>query len=488
MIMRIFFSIGLLWLAASMKAQEYKITAQYVYQPDSYIYLGHYFGEKKYLQDSARIQLDGKAVIKGNKRLVAGLYIIVDPKKERFFDVVIDQQQEFEVSMDTAFVLTGIKGSLENDQLESYKKATADIFKDYPVWQNELSAAKNKRDSTKAQDKISGAVKKAEQWRDSFVTTNPESYVSLLFRLMREPEYKVGGNKTKEDSAAAFQEFKNNYWKDIPIGDQRLLRTPMFEARVTKYMEQIVPRHPDSMKLEIDKFILYSRADTTMFKYYINRFTNEYMNPKYMGLDVIFLHLFQKYYQTNQVTWLEGKDKELVYNRAYNLMGNVIGEPAAELALLDTLGKPQSLYAIQAPYTLVIFWDPDCGHCREQVPKIDSMYNIEWKNTGMKLIGVLVDTLRTSNNSWPAVKKKWTGYINEHKLTAWHHWYQSFEMRETERKKNIPNFRQNYDVYQTPTIYLLDKDKRIIAKKISPEQIQDFLEFQKKQNAPDKSK
>jgi thiol-disulfide isomerase/thioredoxin len=169
-------------------------------------------------------------------------------------------------------------------------------------------------------------------------------------------------------------------------------------------------------------------------------------------------------------------------------MGNIIGEPAAELALLDTLEKPQNLYAINAPYTLIIFWDPDCGHCREQVPKIDSMYNLDWKNTGMKLIGVLVDTLRTSNNSWPAVKKKWTGYINEHKLNGWHHWYQSFDMRETERKKNIPNFRQNYDVYQTPTIYLLDKDKRIIAKKISPEQIQDFLEFQKKQNPPGKSK
>lgn len=488
MVMRIFFSFGFILLAFCTKAQGYRITTKYVYQPDSYIYLGHYFGDKKYLQDSARIQMDGKAVIQGNKRLIPGLYIIVDPKKERFFDVVIDQQQEFQVSIDTAFVLTGIKGSPDNDQLETYKKATTVIFKDYPVWQQELSAAKNKTDSAKAQDKISASVKKAEQWRDSFVSVNPESYVSLLFRLMREPEFNVKGEKKKEDSLAAFQEFKNNYWKDIPIGDQRLLRTPMFEARVTKYMEQIVTRHPDSMKLEIDRFILYSRADTTMFKYYINRFTNEYMNPKYMGLDVIFLHLFEKYYQTNQVTWLEGKDKELVYNRAYNLMGNIIGEPAAELALLDTAGIPQTLYAINAPYTLLVFWDPDCGHCREQVPKIDSMYNREWKNTGMRLIGVLVDTLRTSNNSWPAVKKKWTGYINEHKLSGWQHWYQSFEMREAERKKNIPNFRQNYDVYQTPTIYLLDKDKRIIAKKITPEQVQDFLEFQKKQSPPGKSK
>ncbi|MFN9109567.1 MAG: DUF4369 domain-containing protein, partial [Bacteroidota bacterium] len=323
MSMRIYRSVLLFLIFQSAHSQGYKITAQYTYQPDSYLYLGHYFGDKKFLQDSARIQLDGSVVIKGNKTLVPGLYILVDPKKEKFFDLVIDKEQEFKVTIDTAFVLQSISGSDENEQLEVYKRATAQIFKDYPEWQKELSTAKTKKDSTAAQDKISAAVKKAEQWRDSFIQKQPDSYVSLLFRLMKEPEFKVGGNKTSQDSAAAFQEYKNNYWKDIPIESQRVLRTPMFEARVTKFMEQVVTRHPDSLKKEIDKFILYGRADSVMFKYYINRFTNEYMNPKYMGLDVVFLHLFEKYYQTNLVTWLGEKDKELVFNRAYNLMGNI---------------------------------------------------------------------------------------------------------------------------------------------------------------------
>jgi thiol-disulfide isomerase/thioredoxin len=167
-------------------------------------------------------------------------------------------------------------------------------------------------------------------------------------------------------------------------------------------------------------------------------------------------------------------------------MGNIVGQQAADLVLLDTLDKPQNLYSLKAPYTLVVFWDPDCGHCREQVPKIDSLYQAEWKSAGIQLVGVLVDTLRTSKKSWPEVRKKWTAYIREHHLNNWNHWYQSFDMREEERKKNIPNFRQNYDVYQTPTIYLLDEDKRIVAKKISAEQVHDFLEFQKNQSSSKK--
>ena len=58
------------------------------------------------------------------------------------------------------------------------------------------------------------------------------------------------------------------------------------------------------------------------------------------------------------------------------------------------------------------------------------------------------------------------------------HWYQSFEAREQERINSIPGFRQTYDIYQTPTLYLLDKNKRIVAKKITAEQVNDFLNHQ----------
>ena len=75
-------------------------------------------------------------------------------------------------------------------------------------------------------------------------------------------------------------------------------------------------------------------------------------------------------------------------------------------------------------------------------------------------------------------------FIKEKKLTGWTHWYQSFEAREEERVKSIPGFRQTYDVYQTPTIYLLDKEKRILAKKINPEQVTEFLNYRQQQTQP----
>jgi thiol-disulfide isomerase/thioredoxin len=470
-----------LLLSSSLIGMGQGYHIQVTYQPveNGYLYLGYYFGDKKYVQDSARLSPEGTAVFQGAEPLTGGLYLIVDPNKQRFFDILIDKEQHFKVRIDPAsFSIASLTGSEANAYLEEYKKATASMFANFQNWQDELTAAKTKKDSNLVQQKINAATNMAQQWRDSFTIIHPNSYLALLFRLMKEPVYRVKPGASKEDSVVAYTTYKKEYWDNISLSDDRLLRTPMFEQRLSRYMEQVVARNPDSLKRETDKFILYSRSSQTMFRYYINRFTNDYMNPKYMGLDVVFLNLFEKYYLTNQVDWLSAKDKELVFNRAYSIMGNQLGEPAADLNLLDTTDKKVNLYGLQAPYTLVVFWDPDCSHCREQVPIIDSLYKTQWKQLGMKLVGVLVDTIRTNETKWPEVKAKWTNYIQEHGLSNWNHWYQSFALRQEERKKNLPNFRQSYDVFQTPTIYLLDKDKRIVAKKITPEQVNDFLRYQ----------
>lgn len=465
-------------LCARTFSQGYTINIQYKPVSNSFLYLGYYYGDKKYVQDSAQILPNGTVQFKGDKPLVGGLYIIVDEKKARFFDVLIDKEQSFELVIDTsAFAISSMKGSSDNNYLEEYKKATTRFFRNYQQWQTELTAAKTKKDSANVQLKMNEAANQSQQWRDSFVNQRPETYLALLFRLMKEPVYQLKG-KTKQDSVNAWYNYKQQYWADISPADERLLRTPMFEQRLGRYFETVVYRHPDSIKAEVDKFVIYSRTNSTMFRYFINRFTNEYMNPKYMGLDVVFLHLFEKYYLTNQVTWLEPKDKELVYNRAYSLMGNIVGEPAAELNMLDTLDRKVNLYNIIAPYTLLVFWDPDCSHCREQVPVVDSLYNNNWQKLGLKLVGVLVDTVRSEKAKLPEVKKHWMKYVAEHKLNGWMHWYQSFEAREQERINSVPGFRQTYDIYQTPTIYLLDKNKRIIAKKITAEQVNDFLKHQ----------
>jgi protein-disulfide isomerase len=124
------------------------------------------------------------------------------------------------------------------------------------------------------------------------------------------------------------------------------------------------------------------------------------------------------------------------------------------------------MYNINAAFTLVAFWDPHCGHCKEQIPRIDSMYKSKWKALGLKVYSVYV-----YDDNVP----DWKKFINEKELFDWTHVYQTKAARDLEIKNNQAGFRQLYDARVTPTIYLLDDKKRIIAKQLSLEQFDDVI-------------
>lgn len=137
-------------------------------------------------------------------------------------------------------------------------------------------------------------------------------------------------------------------------------------------------------------------------------------------------------------------------------MSNIFGSPASDVQLPDTSGKTVNLYSIEAPYTLLVIWDPTCGHCKEVLPKLDSMYLAKWKAVGLKPFALAKET--------DGSKKDWLNFIQQHKLNNWAHVYYSKEDDKKRTSSGIPGYSQLFDVQSFPTLYLLDKDKRIIAK------------------------
>jgi protein-disulfide isomerase len=147
-------------------------------------------------------------------------------------------------------------------------------------------------------------------------------------------------------------------------------------------------------------------------------------------------------------------------------MSNLVGKQGADLNLLDSSDKPSSLYNVSADYTVLCFWDPTCGHCKIEVPKIDSIYQASWKKHNVKIYAVLTEN----------VKPEWEKYITDNKLGDWINVYSTAAMEKADEAAQKPGFRQLYDVISTPTLYLLDKDKRIVVKKLTWEQIDEFLQ------------
>jgi len=220
--------------------------------------------------------------------------------------------------------------------------------------------------------------------------------------------------------------------------------------------------------------LLYARTSPEMFKYLLVYFVQKYINPQYMGQDAVFVHLFEKYINTGQADFFTQQYKDFMFKRAYSLMANLIGQPAANLEMVDTLDKPAPLYNIQSDFTVICFWDPTCSHCKETVPKVDSIYQARWKKEGVSVYGVMVD----------GGKDLWKQFISDHQLNGWIHVYQLPSQQSADEAAGKPSYRQLYDVYQTPVLYLLDKNKNIIAKKLTYLQLNEVIDLKLKNKKP----
>lgn len=464
----------LAFAAVGQPGYEIKIT----FKPfkNQYIYLGHYFGKTYPIIDSALLNDKSEAVFKGVKPLQGGIYLVGYPNRSGFFEILVDKQQHFSVVADTATIVKGVKfvNSADNESFVSYQQYMGVQGNKINALQKQLKAATTKKDSARLTEDLIRIDKTVADYREDLITKHPGTILTALLMCMREPQL-TGALKNptnKADSLAAYAYFKTHYWDGVNFWDGRLAYTPFFEDRLDKYYNQLVLPQPDSIIKEIDGMLSYASANEEMTRFLLIKFINRYLNQKYMWEDAIFVHLFEKYFATKTYTWLNDKGRKTITDRAYSLMANIMGTPAADVELPDSSGKIASLYSIPAEFTIVAFWDPTCGHCKEVLPKLDSFYLAKWKTAGLKLFAVAKET--------DGSKKDWLDFINQHHLQEWTHVYYSKTDDKARIDAGIPGYSQLYDVQSFPTLYLLDKDKRIVAKKLSYQQIDEVLELKLK--------
>lgn len=414
------------------------------------LYLGNYFGKQTFIIDSADINSGGTAVFQGKDTLPGGIYFILLPQKKKYFEMLVDHQQHFSIKADTAdaFRHNKFSGSKDNDLFSAYNLFLND------QQQRMDSARRAGADSVTLQQIQVEIGKDVHIYRKTFLAQHPHTLLALIFRAMQDPE--VPENKT-QDSAYAYRYFRAHYWDQIDFHDNRIVRTPILETRLHRYFTQLVPPVADSINQAADKILAKAKGNKEMFKYVLWWLTYNYETSPYMGMDAVFVHLVEKYYMTGQAYWLTKEQNQKIVDRASQIAPNLIGNIAPNLSLKTIDMKPVSLWSIKSKYTVLVFWDPTCGHCQIVVPELDSAYEKKWKNEGVTMVGVLAG----------GTKEQWKDFIQKNNLQDW------MNVWDPDKKTN---YRRLYDVYMTPVTYLLDDQKKIIAKKLDVKQIEDFLQ------------
>jgi thiol-disulfide isomerase/thioredoxin len=439
------------------------------------VYLGTNYGQNRVLADSAILNEASVGYFKGKEKLTPGIYFIVSPKYSILFEFLVDEGQQFKIIADTlSLVDYKIIGSKDNDIFSSYSKSMNQLG----AQRNQLEQAYNSAATTSDSLKYLEALKKMDtsfkQERQKIITTAPNSMMRFFLDVLQRPELPaipiINGIA---DSTYPFYYVKNHYWDNVVFNDNRLLRTPFFEAKLDEYFKNYVSREPDSIIEEVQYMLTVAKTGKEIYPFLLFKFTNKYISPEFMGQDKVFLHLFQNFFSKGDTVLLNNDSKKAITERAYSIMANLIGNPAPPLNLNTMDNKLFSLYNSPATYTFIAFWDPTCGHCKEEMPRVDSFYTKNWKQLGVQVIGVNTNVKELAS---------WKQFITEEHFDAgWMHVYQTEAALNAEvNAGKATTIRQLYDVFKTPTFYLLDKDKKIIAKNLTVDQFHDFLQAQQK--------
>jgi len=469
------FTLFTILLSAPAFSQTYKVTLESNYR-SGIAYLTYHMGSKFHIEDSAAVSNQGIAIFTGKKKLPGGIYAIVFPGQRLTADFLVGPEQNISIKADTNKLMQmEVTGSKEHLLFQQYQQFVSVKGKQLMDARNSYNRATNAKDSALFESNYTRLNNELNDFRNGIIKDHPNSLMAVLLTAMKDPPYPTKIPRTRQDSVDNYHFYKTHYWDGITFMDDRVIRTPFFLPKLERYYRDVIGQTPaDSIIADIDYKLLLARNSEGMFKFLLNWLTDEYINPKYMGQDAVFVHLFQKYHSKGLSPWLNEKQMETISRRAYMQMENLIGVKATNLEMVDTADKPKALYDVQADYTLLVFWDPTCGHCKEELPKIDSVYRASWSKRNLKIFAVLTENQQ----------KEWRNYINQHNLGDWIHVYQTREMAEALQSAQRPGYKQSYDVIQTPTLVLLDKEKRIIGKKLSWQQLNDFLEtkWRKTQN------
>lgn len=137
-----------------------------------------------------------------------------------------------------------------------------------------------------------------------------------------------------------------------------------------------------------------------------------------------------------------------------NLQKNMPGMPAADFAFTDRKGKRRSLYKEKAPFTVLFFYDPDCHVCHDIARSLQKEKALT-ADSGVKVLAIYTDN----------ETERWKAHTQNFPDT----WTDGCSPKGEIAEK------QTFYLPVIPSLYLLDADKHVLLRDVSPETLAEVL-------------
>ncbi len=467
-------------------------------QPDIMVYLLKYHGKNLYYSDSTQIK-NGVAEFDGSKQKPGLLVFYIG--KDVFFEMLYDNEEVHMESKGPDFIsnMNVIKSDnnrvfydymrflkVKRTESDAIVKQMSDLKKEEPVY----------KELTSKNELVSSDVK---AYQSNLISQNSSKFVSKIVKMGMEieiPKAPTNLDGSVVDSLFQYHYLRDHYFDNVDFTLDGLVNSPVFHNKVeTFFGPTMMYQNADSIVkyafLLCDKLAPKSKA----FEYCVSWITSHYETSNIMGLENVFVLMSDRYYCTlnaegkSNASWMsDEKLKDFCESIGYKKKV-LFGMVPPDITLRDTSDtKWLDYYSIKAEYTILYFWEATCGHCKTKTPQLQNLYANKFKARGIEVFAV--------SNAIGDEFELWKKFIRENKLT-----FRNVALTSTlyrDAKENpfqfIPkytneqslNYSKHFDTALTPTIYVLDKNKKIIGKKLSIAQLEDFLDKMQHQEASPK--
>lgn len=293
------------------------------------------------------------------------------------------------------------------------------------------------------------------QYLDSLVERYPDYYAVRMAKVYRTPF--LPASLSKEERITYL---KQHYFDKVDFSDTALLHSMVFANKAISYLALYSNNRLAQKQLQAEFIkavtVILSAASVNaeVYKFLLDYLVGGF--DKYHFDDVI--EYMAENFQDPFACEDQGR-KTALQKKLETFKKIAVGKITPDIETNDNKGKPVKLSALQSDFTLLIFWSTQCQHCTDMMPKLKAIYDKQ-KPKKYEVVAVSLDTNKAG----------WIDYLKEEKLT----WINISDLKGFTGK-----IADDYNIYATPTMFLLDREKKILAKPISMRELEQALRDQK---------
>ena len=434
---------------------QYQIKIKATNTADSIAYFrGTVFDDKNYIPKDTIKLYKGNYTVAAKKPIIGGIYFLYFPKSKQKVFFALENLDSIKIE---------IRGTNYLDSTKFSNKANQQ-FIEYQLLEKKLSNYDTMYAAELAKGKKFNLAQKAAFFQPK--TSQLISYRTTLLKNLKQVDalfLHLNTLNILDSSVPSRKNYngRNELIKRIDFKNPKLLFTPNIKNVLNEYYSYY-PLQADSLNKGVDTVMNKVDGKSNISMYITDYFIKLLHNREIVNNTEAYTYYLEKYILNQKYKISDIKQLDQLKTELANLKSLQLQDTCVNMILKDTAGQVQNLqeFASQNKFTLIIFYDPTCEHCKVELPKMDSTINL-LENTYNIKVG------RYAVCNEPSLP-----------VSIWKDFIVKYNLSKNYINVNLGNnmdLRKSYDAFTNPIFYLVNNKGILLGKKLSPQTVRNLI-------------